>query len=261
MKGPVAKVLSGALGDMLYPDDIRCMVCGRDIPVKNRLCLCRDCVLPENTEFCLGCGRALLRGGVYCDVCQREKHPFAAARAPLVYEGAARTLIRRLKYGNARYLAPYLGSLMAETWLTSRHTVRAVTFVPMHPKRERRRGYNQAELLARSVAEALQLPLVSPLVRTTDTPFLARMDREARFETIRDAIECRPPVGYASVLLVDDVFTTGATASACAAALKKHGAKEVYVLTAATARQEKPPSAEKAQRRDPLSARKTDKGK
>lgn len=258
MKGPVIRILGDALGDMLYPDDIRCMVCGRDIPVKNRLCLCRDCVLPENTEFCLGCGRALLHGGVYCDVCQREKHPFAAARAPLVYEDAAKTLIRRLKYGNARYLAPYLGSLMAETWLMSRHTAQAVAFVPMHRSRERRRGYNQAELLARSVAEALQLPLISPLERTANTPFLARMDREARFETIRDAIACLAPVGYASVLLVDDVFTTGATAAACAAALKKNGAKEVFVLTAATARQEKPPVSGRKNRRD-LSACKPDK--
>ncbi len=138
MKEPVFRILGDALGDMLYPDDIRCMVCGRDIPVKNRLCLCRDCVLPENAEFCLGCGRALLHGGVYCDVCQREKHTFAAARAPLVYEDAAKTLIRRLKYGNARYLAPYLGSLMAETWLMSRHTAQAVAFVPMHRSREGR---------------------------------------------------------------------------------------------------------------------------
>ncbi len=84
------------------------------------------------------------------------------------------------------------------------------------------------------------------------------MDREARFETIRDAIACRVPVGYASVLLVDDVFTTGATGAACAAALKKNGAKEVFVLTAATARQEKPPVSGRKNRHE-LSARKPGK--
>lgn len=220
---------------MLYPDGIRCIVCGRDLPFKSRLSLCQDCKLPENTEFCLGCGHALPQGGVYCDTCQRVKHPFAVARAPLVFAGSTKTLIRRLKYGNGRYLAPYLASLMAESYLRANMHAEAVTFVPMHKKRQRKRGYNQAELLAASLAESLELPLIRPLSRVKYTENLARMGKEARLEAIRDAIVCEPSP-YRSVVLVDDVFTTGATASACAEALRKSGVKDVYVLTAATAK-------------------------
>ncbi len=232
--------LSDIIGDMLFPDDIKCILCGRDIPVRNRLCLCRDCTLEENVEFCIGCGRALMRGGVYCDDCQHERHPFDVARAPLVYDGSVKTLIRRLKYGNARYLAPYLAALMAETWMRSGHTAAAVTFVPMHPSRKRKRGYNQAELLARCFCEITGLPLADMLERVKNTPNLARMDRATRAKSISDAIICKSGTVYDSVIVVDDVFTTGATASACAQALKSAKVRQVIILTAATAREERP---------------------
>lgn len=229
------KTVKQIAADMLYPDGIRCIVCGRDLPFKSRLSLCKDCKLPENTEFCLGCGHALPQGNVYCDTCQRVKHPFVVARAPLVFTGNVQTLIRRLKYGNGQYLAPYLASLMAESYLRANMQAEAVAFVPMHKKRQRKRGYNQAELLAESLAEYLQLPVIRPLTRVKYTENLARMSKEARQNAITDAIACEP-VPYKSVVLVDDVFTTGATASACAEALRHSGVKEVYVLTAATAK-------------------------
>ncbi|HWS56694.1 MAG TPA: phosphoribosyltransferase family protein, partial [Pyrinomonadaceae bacterium] len=112
--------------------------------------------------------------------------------------------------------------------------------VPLHPERERGRGFNQAALLARALARRAGLPLDEwSLTRVAHTErHRAGMDRRARRETVEGAFRVVRPrlVAGRSVLLVDDVFTTGATASACAAALKAAGAAEVFVLTVARAR-------------------------
>jgi ComF family protein len=111
--------------------------------------------------------------------------------------------------------------------------------VPLHPARERERGFNQATLLASAVAEGAGLPLdTRSLTRPSHSErHRAGLDARARRESVEGAFAAARPrlVRGARVLLVDDVFTTGATASACAAALKAAGAPEVYVLTAARA--------------------------
>ena len=111
--------------------------------------------------------------------------------------------------------------------------------MPLHPKRERERGFNQAALLAHALARQTGLPLDErSLVRTTHTAqHRAGMDARARRETIESAFQVARPrlVAGARVLLVDDVFTTGATVSACAHALKEAGAAAVFVLTVARA--------------------------
>jgi ComF family protein len=176
------------------------------------------------------------RASVRCRRCAAEA--FTAARAIGVYEGALRAAVLSLKR------EPQVGARLATLLALAQQrpplaAATRVLPVPLHPERARERGFNQATLLARALARQTGLPLDErSLTRTTHTAqHRAGMDARARRETVAAAFEVVRPrliVGE-HVLLVDDVFTTGATVSACAHALREAGAEAVYVLTVARA--------------------------
>jgi competence protein ComFC len=152
-----------------------------------------------------------------------------ASRAPFLYLGPIATAIRGLKFSGWKTLARHLAGAMGEVWDLEAETV---TWVPLSRRRRARRGFDQAELLARAVAPRLGLPVRRLLLRTRDTPPQARTGAATRRRALRGAFR---PTGRAasSVLLVDDVLTTGATAAGCATALRQAGAERVIVLVAA----------------------------
>lgn len=171
-----------------------------------------------------------------CGLCDAED--FTAARACGVYEGALRASVLSLK--REPHLGARAASLLGEAgarrpldWATR------VVPVPLHPARERERGFNQAALLARAVASRSRLPLDEwSLARAAGAArHRAGMDARGRRESVEGVFEVTRPrlVRGERVLLVDDVFTTGATVSACARVLRAAGAEEVYVLTLARA--------------------------
>ncbi|HEV2761973.1 MAG TPA: hypothetical protein VGV38_03180, partial [Pyrinomonadaceae bacterium] len=155
-----------------------------------------------------------------------------------VYEGALRAAVLALK--REPHVGPRLARLLAEAQRRAPLSASTrVLPVPLHPARERERGFNQATLLARALAARTGLPCDEwSLVRTAHTErHRAGMDARSRRETVEGAYAVARPrlVEGERLLLVDDVFTTGATASSCASALRDAGALEVYVLTVARA--------------------------
>ncbi len=193
--------------------------------------LCWKCGAPAGGEVEEG-----KREQVRCRRCEAEE--FTAARACGVYEGALRASVLRLKrepFVGAR-LRRLLGEAAGRPPLSS---ATLVVPVPLHLERERERGFNQATLLARAVASRSGLPADGlSLVRALRAErHRAGMDARSRRETVEGAFRVARPrlVEGERVLLIDDVFTTGATASACARALREAGAREVFVLTAARA--------------------------
>jgi ComF family protein len=176
------------------------------------------------------------REDVRCHRCDTDA--FAAARACGVYEGALRAAVLQLKH------EPHLSRRLFESL---RSTSRAAPLnratlivpVPLHAEREKTRGFNQATLIGEALSAATALPLNNvSLVRTRHvTHHRAGMDAKGRRDTVADAFQVLHPalIQGERVLLVDDVFTTGATVSACAEALKVAGAAQVYVLTIARA--------------------------
>ena len=174
------------------------------------------------------------RESVRCRQCDGDA--FTAARACGFYEGALRASVLALKR------EPHIATRLTQFLLAAqrRRPVDQATLivpVPLHPKRERERGFNQATLLARELVRPCKLPLNEHnLVRRIHTnPHRAGMDERARRESVADAFTVLHSelIAGQQVLLIDDVFTTGATVSACAAALKGAGANEVFVLTVA----------------------------
>lgn len=223
-----AERLGKAALDLVFPP--RCVGCGG-----GGAFLCEACIasLPRaDGPRCSRCWRPT-RALDPCARCQAEPPAFDGLRAAFVHEGAAREVVHALKYRGTTALASPMGSLLADAVRRHGLAVDVVVPVPLSGLRRRTRGFNQAESLARALGRELQLP-VRPraALRRRHTPPQARSaDAEERRRNVAGAfVSGRQNIAGGSVLLVDDVTTTGATLGACAAALKEGGAGSVWAL-------------------------------
>ena len=239
--------LAAALLQLIFPG--ACGVCRGPLLAGRRSALCRECWERLERMPDVGCSRcgwpfpapAAARGAVrpLCQRCRARRDRFTRARAALWYRdgGAARAAILLCKHGGQVALLRELGRLLAEEAPRRMPLdgIDAIVPVPLHWRRRWRRGFNQAEVLAAAVGAAHGLPVLSrALVRVRATPTQAG-GAAARRRNVREAFAAGRIRGVAgaTLLLVDDVFTTGATVNACAAALLAAGAADVSVLTLA----------------------------
>ena len=169
------------------------------------------------------------RSAALCRDCRAAPPPLAQMRAPLRYEEPTSRLIHRLKYEGYFALGRPLARLLVDGWPGWSTPPDVIVPIPLHPRRRRRRGYNQSELLARPLAEAMGVAFsATALRRTRHTPPQVGLGPEARAANVLGAFEATAPeVVGRSVLLVDDVLTTGATMSAAAEELLAAGAASV----------------------------------
>ncbi|HXE75246.1 MAG TPA: ComF family protein [Candidatus Xenobia bacterium] len=180
-------------------------------------------------------------GTALCGACRQGETIFDRLRSFGTYDAELRQLIVLLKYNRLRPLAKLLGGWLAAVVQQNPDLaeVDALVPVPLYPKRQRARGYNQAELLARELAKWTRLP-VEPgaLQRIKDTPSQTGLTPAQRVENVRGAFAARSKLDLRRILLLDDVCTTGATLNACARVLKHAGAEEVKAVTVARVAQE-----------------------
>ena len=165
---------------------------------------------------------------------------FDSAVAAYRSRGLVRNLVHAFKYGHQRHLRHPLAEWLGETMNDSRLRGRRfdlIVPVPLHPARERERGFNQATLLAELFARQVEVPLRPVLERIRYTTTQTAYDRAERMENLHNAFRLRKKadVRQLRVLLIDDVLTTGSTLSECARVLKEAGAISVYAATAARA--------------------------
>lgn len=169
-------------------------------------------------------------------MCRSGLQGFDRAASFGFYEGTLRSLIHLFKYSGMRPLAAQLSRLMDRALpIDERYDL--IVPVPLHWQRRWKRGFNQSELLAREISRHRRIPIVDALQRSKSTAAQAALTSAARRRNMAGAFRPRPQVDLSGkrVLLIDDVLTTGATASACARALKKAGASGVSLLTLARA--------------------------
>ena len=213
------KRLGGWLLDLIYPRRAVCMGCG-------------SCLGCDRDDLCEDCRAQLARNWVGVRTMDKKRMLDGAAFAHS-YAGPAGGMVRRLKYHGVWVLAEEMGADVARAAAMLRlKDVRYVTAVPMHPRRLRLRGRNHAELIAREVAARMNVPYAELLMRTRNAPQQARLGGRARRNNLKGGFALRPEwrdaVAGAEVLLIDDVFTTGATAAGCADPLRAAGARRVW---------------------------------
>ena len=234
-----------ALLTLSYPQS--CAICCRSVEHRRFGVTCEKCwnatrILSGAETICWKCGllseevSAARLDEVRCRRCEAQS--FTAARSIGPYEGALRVSVLELK--RQPHVSQHLETLLlAAARREPLNLSTRIIPVPRHPRRLRSRGFNQASLLAQALSKGLRLPLDEvSLVRVSSTEkYRAGLDAKGRRDTVAGAFEVHHPrlIAKEDILLVDDVFTTGATVSACAEALLAAGARKVFVLTIARA--------------------------
>lgn len=217
---------AAALADLFYPQ--RCVGCDR----RSSDVLCRVCfeALPRvGRPVCERCGLPTAFATFVCEECKNVDFGFESARAPLKYEGVGKEIVHSLKYrGYIRVVEKLAAPLMLQVLDDGRYD--AVVPVPLHRSRLRKRGFNQAELLARGVAGKINATVSDTLEVVRSTRDQVELSAAQRRANVAGAYSARGSV-WGRILLVDDVFTTGATMSACATTLIRAGAREVHALS------------------------------
>ena len=219
-----------------------CAICASSVEQRKFGVACETCwgatrIFAEDETICWKCGALAITDVKRCGRC--DAHAFTAARAVGLYEGALRESVLLLK--RQPYLSQHVEAVLASA--ARRAPVNAsarIVPVPLHPERLKSRSFNQASIMAQSLSKSLRLPVDEvSLVRVSGSEkYRAGLDAKGRQDTVAGAFEVRHPrlVEGEDILLIDDVFTTGATVSACAQTLFAAGAGTVFVLTLARAR-------------------------
>ena len=213
----------------------RCAVCDTVLPYGTEG-VCRECekCLPFVEEpRCFRCGRTVENAEEeYCGDCRKRQHMFTRAFPVLEYLPPVSDAMAAMKYqGRAEY-AVFYGELLAKHFRSVWQELApdALVPVPVHPNRLRKRGYNQAERIASAMSAKTGIPVREDLlIRAEDTKAQKKLSREDRSLNLRAAFQPGTGVSPPCVILVDDIYTTGATVDACARVLLQNGAKQVYV--------------------------------
>ena len=221
--------------DLLFPEKYSCNLCGKELKSEAPSGLCDEC---ENTlkrndkNKCEKCSSPITDESHYCLNCQNLTRHFDRAYSVFVYEGGAKRIILNLKLRNEKYLIKTMVHFMFNDFISNNYPADILVSVPMFYKKLKRRGFNQSELLAKSLAEKLNIEYCDCLVKVKDTVGQHELGRTERLTNVSDvfAVTDKHLVNDKAVVIIDDTFTTGSTVSEIAKELYKAGAKSVNVL-------------------------------
>ncbi len=231
------KKVGGFLDKTLFPSDMKCAFCDRDVPDFENHPFCEECekvVSFNNGNRCLICSEPIDNEAVVCDVCQKHGRKFKKAICPFVYDGKVRKAILGFKDSDKRYLAKVFAKFVVEEIKKEGIEVGRITYVPLSAKKKRKRGFDQAELLAREIAKLLDLRVEKFFEKVKDgktqkfSSFKERHENMIGMYKLLD-VDLRKDD---NVLIVDDIITTGATIEAAAGLCEKK-VKNVYVAAIA----------------------------
>ena len=229
------KKVLGILSNLFFPEKIKCIFCGKDVPNFEEKPFCEHCqkTLPfNNGHKCKVCDSEIMGEGTVCDFCKSKHKAFDNSCAVFKYEGIIRTTVLRFKSDNAKYLAKPMAALMERALPENMRDFDLIVPVPLSAKSLKKRGYNQSALLANEIAKIVGKPATTDLlVKNRETLPQKTLSFKERQANLNNAfhITRKADIKNKTILLIDDVMTTSATANICSNLLKKH-CKKVYVL-------------------------------
>jgi competence protein ComFC len=225
--------------ELFYPSN--CVGCGFPLSPGEKLChTCRKGLSRIAPPFCRSCSRpyeGMFSADFQCPSCAGRAMGFECAVAVFRAGGLLRELIHRFKYSGHYHLRALLAELLMEAFDDDRlkNPIDLIIPVPLHPTRQRERGYNQSEALAEIVSKKRGIPMIRALKRRIPTETQTQFDRKQRMQNLRNAFVLRDNsfVNGKSLLLLDDILTTGSTLAECAQVLRYAGASSIRAVTVA----------------------------
>ncbi|MBQ7917515.1 MAG: ComF family protein [Clostridia bacterium] len=222
----------------LFLSNHACLCCRREIPDGTEFSLCENCVSKLDKiegKTCKFCGEKIEGNVLVCDRCKTAKYNFEKNTSFAYYDEVAGRIVKRFKYSSKKYYAEYIARLMASKKEVF-DGVDYLTFVPVGVKRKRERGFNQAEELAKEISKIVNIEVVELLEKVGSEKHQAGLSQKERMENLKGTFCLKEEnvklLKNKTILIIDDVFTTGSTLSECAKVLlSKRGAKPKSVLT------------------------------
>ena len=239
----IFKTIKNKILDLMFPRNIKCCFCGEELNSQANKNTCVKCCqsLPFINNPCLKCGSEMGKNthGI-CFKCSKHNMDFLLARAVFSYEGRAVSLIKRIKYDGQTHKVENVVDYLLDCYNQHYLNADVVTFVPMTAHKTKWRGFNQSKLIAEEFAKRKELEIVETCIKVVDNESQTGFDFAKRKLNVENNFkfitENKDKIKNKTVLIIDDVVTTGATVSEIARLIKKNGAKECLVLSFAHTR-------------------------
>lgn len=231
--------------EFIYPDNISCILCDRPIKKYNTYSMCKECF--TNIHFildgCTKCGKPIVNYSLEqqsiegCGHCLNKTFYFDKAISCIEYSDFSKKLIFKFKYSNQTYMGKYISKIMKEKLEIENIKFDYILFVPLHKKRQNKRGFNQSEKIAKNLSRLIDVPVLDILIRKEHTKKLYKLkkiDRQKELKNAFDIKESNYKLNNKRILLVDDIFTTGVTVNEISKVLKLNGVDKVFVISMLT---------------------------
>ncbi|MGL5328525.1 MAG: ComF family protein [Peptostreptococcaceae bacterium] len=231
--------------NFIYPENITCIICDKPIKKANTYSLCKYCF--KSMHFiqggCYKCGKPIVRHSLEeeyeegCSYCFNKIFYFDKAISCIEYSDISKRMILEFKYKNKTYMAKYISTIMKEKLQMEDIKFEYIVFVPLHKKRLNSRGFNQSEKIANYLSLDIGKSVINCLDRTENTKRLYKLSRKQRQVELKNAFNVNDNIEHVknkNVLLIDDIFTTGATVNEISKLLKLNGVNNIYIITLLT---------------------------
>ena len=231
--------------DFIYPENISCILCDKPIKKVNTYSLCKDCFKELNfiQDGCIKCGKPIIYHSLEkldlcgCSYCFNKSFYFDKAISCIEYSDISKSMILGFKYKNKTYMAKYISNIMKEKLDLENIKFDYITFVPLHKKRMRKRGFNQSEKIAKELSKIINIPILDCIYRKSNTNRLYNLNRQERKIELKNAFLVKENINYANgknILLIDDIFTTGSTVNEISKLLRLNNVNRIFVMTLLT---------------------------
>ncbi|WP_296645603.1 ComF family protein [Romboutsia sp. 13368] len=228
--------------EFLYPDNINCILCDNPINKTNTYSMCKECF--TNISFildgCVKCGKPIINYSLEdqniegCNYCLNKGFYFDKVISCIEYTQLSKKIVFGLKYNNKTYMSKYIAQIMKEKLELEDIKFDYILFVPLHKKRMRKRGFNQAEKIARNLSDLVNVPIIDKIDRKYNTRRLYILNKEERKKELKNAFilkEVKENLKNKNILLVDDIFTTGSTVNEISKLIRVEGVNKIFIMT------------------------------